>query len=139
VLGLCLGCRCWWGKRFVGYTYVLCFCGFQFVQSGERDRLKALLRDRLLECGWKDDIKQAARGRLLVSGVANLCRGACTRERTLATPFGSTRLAEFTKSKGRENVTAEDIVRAIRPIGRQRVPDNIKAELLARIRTFILS
>jgi enhancer of yellow 2 transcription factor len=34
----------------------------QLIESGERDRLKALLRDRLLECGWKDEIKQRCVG-----------------------------------------------------------------------------
>jgi len=27
------------------------------VQSGEKERLKELLRSRLIECGWRDDLK----------------------------------------------------------------------------------
>ncbi len=34
----------------------------QLIQSGERERLKALLREKLTECGWRDDIKQRCRG-----------------------------------------------------------------------------
>jgi len=46
---------------------------------------------------------------------------------------------EYIQSRGHGNVTAEEIVRFIRPEGRAAVPDNIKAELLTRIKTFIIS
>jgi hypothetical protein len=28
----------------------------QLIQSGEKERLKELLRERLVGCGWKDDL-----------------------------------------------------------------------------------
>lgn len=34
----------------------------QLVHSGERERLKQLLRDKLTECGWRDEVKQRCRG-----------------------------------------------------------------------------
>jgi hypothetical protein len=34
----------------------------QLVRSGERERLKRLLRERLTECGWRDEVKQRCRG-----------------------------------------------------------------------------
>ena len=34
----------------------------QLEASGERERLKTVLRDRLVECGWKQDITRHARG-----------------------------------------------------------------------------
>jgi Transcription factor e(y)2 len=34
----------------------------QLVKSGERERLKQLLRDKLTECGWRDEVKQRCRG-----------------------------------------------------------------------------
>lgn len=37
----------------------------QLAASGERERLKSLLRDRLVECGWKEDVTRHARGALL--------------------------------------------------------------------------
>lgn len=77
----------------------------QLVSSGEYDRLKSKLRQRLEDCGWKDHIKE-------------LCE-------------------EYVKSNGREKVTAEEIVRAVRPEGRSLVPDSVKAELLTSIRAFI--
>ena len=34
----------------------------QLAASGERERLKTLLRERLVECGWKEDVTRHARG-----------------------------------------------------------------------------
>jgi len=34
----------------------------QLIKSGERERLKQLLRDKLTECGWRDEVKQRCRG-----------------------------------------------------------------------------
>jgi hypothetical protein len=34
----------------------------QLIESGEKDRLKQLLRRKLQECGWRDDIKERCRG-----------------------------------------------------------------------------
>ncbi|CAM6110437.1 unnamed protein product [Calypogeia fissa] len=77
------------------------------IESGEKERLKELLRERLIECGWKDELKAQCRA--------------------------------FTRKKGRGNITVDDIVRNITPKGRAMVPDNVKAELLQRIRTFLMS
>ncbi|WAR25564.1 ENY2-like protein [Mya arenaria] len=30
----------------------------KLVETGERERLKELLRTRLVECGWRDQLKQ---------------------------------------------------------------------------------
>lgn len=46
--------------------------------------------------------------------------------------------AEYIAGKGRDAVTTEDVVKAVRPEARSRVPDSIKAELLADIKKFIL-
>jgi enhancer of yellow 2 transcription factor len=46
---------------------------------------------------------------------------------------------EFVKAKGRDAVTVDDVVRAIRPEGRASVPDSVKADLLAEIKAFILA
>lgn len=40
----------------------------QLIESGEKERLMDLLRDRLIECGWKDEMKDICRfgnGKLL--------------------------------------------------------------------------
>lgn len=48
-------------------------------------------------------------------------------------------VADFVKSHGKDNLTVDDIVKAIRPFGRANVPDSIKAELLNKLRKEILS
>lgn len=48
-------------------------------------------------------------------------------------------ITAYVKEKGVEQVKADDIVRAIKPRGRQRVPDHIKAELLGQLRKFIVA
>ncbi|GLT37635.1 hypothetical protein SLA2020_119390 [Shorea laevis] len=66
-----------------------------------------LLRERLIESGWKDEMK--AHCRTLI------------------------------KKKGRNNVTLDELVHFITPKGRASIPDSIKAELLQRIRSFLVS
>ncbi|MBA0601238.1 hypothetical protein Gorai_004421 [Gossypium raimondii] len=45
----------------------------------------------------------------------------------------------YVKKKGRNNVTLDDLVHLITPKGRASVPDFVKAELLQRIRSFLMS
>ncbi|MFQ6648007.1 hypothetical protein Gotur_021630 [Gossypium turneri] len=48
----------------------------------------------------------------------------------------------YVKKKGRNNVTVDDLVHLITPKGRvyaASVPDSVKAELLQRIRSFLMS
>lgn len=30
----------------------------KLVETGEKDRLKEMLRERLIQCGWRDDLKE---------------------------------------------------------------------------------
>lgn len=60
---------------------------------------------RLIECGWRDELKAHCK--------------------------------DIVKKKGLENVTVDDLVADITPKGRALVPDDVKRELLARIRTFL--
>ncbi|XP_024383571.1 uncharacterized protein [Physcomitrium patens] len=77
----------------------------KLTESGEKERLKELLRERLIECGWRDELKAQCRA--------------------------------FAEKKGRNNITVDELVRTITPKGRTMVPDNVKAELLQRIRHFL--
>ena len=79
--------------------FVFCF----FV--GEKDRLKELLREKLVACGWRDELKE-------------FCK-------------------EVIRRKGLEKVTVDDLVAEITPRGRSTIPEEVKAELLKRIRTFL--
>ncbi|KAF6018782.1 ENY2 [Bugula neritina] len=77
----------------------------KLVESGESERLKDILRTRLIECGWRDELKAHCK--------------------------------EIVKRKGLEHVTVEDLVAETTPKGRALVPDDVKKELLGRIRTFL--
>lgn len=77
----------------------------KLVESGERERLMELLRTRLIECGWRDELKA-------------YCK-------------------EIVRQKGLEHVTVDDLVTEITPKGRALVPDQVKKELLQRIRNFL--
>ncbi|KAL5021977.1 hypothetical protein ScPMuIL_001132 [Solemya velum] len=77
----------------------------KLVETGERERLMELLRTRLIECGWRDQLKQHCK--------------------------------DIVKQKGLEHITVDDLVAEITPKGRALVPDNVKKELLQRIRTFL--
>jgi len=77
----------------------------KLIESGEREKLKDLLRTRLIECGWRDQLKIHCK--------------------------------EIVRQKGLENITVDDLVTEITPKGRALVPDQVKKELLQRIRTFL--
>ena len=47
--------------------------------------------------------------------------------------------AEYANFRGVDNVTHEDIVREVKPQGRAKVPDSLKAELLRKIRDVLES
>lgn len=34
----------------------------KLIQSGEKERLKELLRHKLIECGWRDEMKLHCKG-----------------------------------------------------------------------------
>uniref|UniRef100_A0A8C4WLI1 ENY2 transcription and export complex 2 subunit n=1 Tax=Gopherus evgoodei TaxID=1825980 RepID=A0A8C4WLI1_9SAUR len=36
----------------------------KLIETGERERLKELLRAKLIECGWKDQLKAHCKGNL---------------------------------------------------------------------------
>ncbi|XP_071957682.1 transcription and mRNA export factor ENY2-like [Antedon mediterranea] len=77
----------------------------KMVETGEKERLKELLRAKLIECGWRDQLKA-------------YCK-------------------EVVRTKGLEHVTVDDLVAEITPKGRELVPDEVKKELLQRIRAFL--
>jgi len=77
----------------------------KLVETGERERLKELLRTQLVECGWRDQLKQHCK--------------------------------DVVKQKGLEHITVDDLVAEITPKGRELVPDQVKKELLQRIRAFL--
>merc|ERR1711953_379603 len=79
----------------------------RLIESGERERLKELLRTLLIECGWREQLKQHCK--------------------------------QVVKARGLEHLTVDDLVAEITPKGRELVPDQVKKELLQRIRLFLAS
>jgi hypothetical protein len=68
----------------------------------KREELTDLLRSRLIECGWRDQ-------------VASMCR-------------------DLIQKRGVEQVKLSDIISEVRPEARQKIPANIRTELLDMIR-----
>jgi len=71
--------------------------------SGEEDKLREILVNRLIESGWEAEMKLA-----------------CSR---------------IIKSQGVENVTLEMLIKELTPIGRDKIPAEIKKEMLDRIKS----
>jgi len=83
---------------------------------------KTSIEQRLIESGEKERLKEHLRCRLNESGW----REALKLE-----------AKEVIKKKGYNNLTVEDLVKEITPVGRQTVPDVVKKELLVKIQTFL--
>lgn len=79
----------------------------QFIETGERERLQEILRSKLQSSGWQDRIKDKCQK------VVN-------------------------ESKGNiENLTVDEVAEEVTPFARNSVPEEIKAEMLEEIRSFI--
>jgi enhancer of yellow 2 transcription factor len=77
----------------------------RLLESGEKDRLREHLRARLVDCGWRDQVKLEAK--------------------------------RIVRERGLERVHLEDIVAEITPRGRSTVPDEVKRELLTKIKEYL--
>ncbi|KAK4710575.1 hypothetical protein R3W88_005088 [Solanum pinnatisectum] len=86
--------------------------------------LKEIINIKLIESGEKERLMELLRERLVESGWKDEMKALCR---------------EYIKKKGRNNITIDDLVHVITPKGRASIPDPIKAELLQRIRTFLVS
>ncbi|KAG9445980.1 hypothetical protein H6P81_012108 [Aristolochia fimbriata] len=86
--------------------------------------LQEIINIKLIESGEKEKLKELLRERLIECGWRDEMKALCRA---------------FTKKKGRNNVTVDDLVHVITPKGRASVPDSVKAELLQRIRSFLVS
>ncbi|CAN6702907.1 unnamed protein product [Malus baccata var. baccata] len=83
-----------------------------------------LINIELIESGEKERLMELLRERLIECGWKDEMKALCRA---------------FIKKKGRNNVTVDDLVHVMTPKGRASVPDSVKAELLQRIRTFLVS
>lgn len=86
--------------------------------------LQEIISVKLIESGEKERLMELLRERLIDCGWKDEMKALCRA---------------FIKKKGRNNVTVDDLVHLITPKGRASIPDSVKAELLQRIRTFLVS
>uniref|UniRef100_A0A5B7BIK0 Transcription and mRNA export factor ENY2 n=1 Tax=Davidia involucrata TaxID=16924 RepID=A0A5B7BIK0_DAVIN len=93
-------------------------------EHDQEPTLQEIINIKLIESGEKERLKELLRERLIECGWRDEMKALCRA---------------FTKKKGRNNVTVDDLVHVITPKGRASVPDSVKAELLQRIRSFLAS
>ena len=94
--------------------------------------MKELLRQKLAESGWRDQLKEHCKVTAHKPSV-HLWPIFALPSETKQLPFSQTVLRE----KGLEAISVEELVKEITPRGRATVPDSLKAELLQRIRKFL--
>ncbi|MBA0605938.1 hypothetical protein Godav_018465 [Gossypium davidsonii] len=92
--------------------------------QGKEPTLQEIINIKLIESGEKERLMELLRERLIDCGWKDEMKALCRAH---------------VKKKGRNNVTVDDLVHLITPKGRASVPDSVKAELLQRIRTFLMS
>jgi Transcription factor e(y)2 len=123
-------------------------------ESGEKDNLKDVLRDRLINSGKLrtsivlDNLLffSTMTARILnlryslISAVPFIEYFSCTNINLLQTGWRD-ELKDFCKDiirkKGLEQITVEELVSEITPYGRAQIPPEIKGELLKRIKFFL--
>ncbi|XP_051117487.1 transcription and mRNA export factor ENY2 [Andrographis paniculata] len=86
--------------------------------------LLEIVNIKLIESGEKERMMELVRERLVECGWKDEMRALCRA---------------FIKKNGKDNVNVDDLVRAITPKGRASIPDSVKAELLQKIRAFLVS
>ena len=88
------------------------------------EAVRATIMQKLIETGEKENLKEMLRTKLIECGGRDDLREHCK---------------EVIRSKGLERITVDELVQMITPRGRDTVPDQIKADLLQRIRQFLQS
>ncbi|KAJ4821289.1 Transcription and mRNA export factor SUS1 [Rhynchospora pubera] len=86
--------------------------------------LREIINIKLIESGEKEKLMELLRQRLIECGWRDDMKSLCRA---------------YAKKKGRNNVTVDELIHIITPKGRASVPDSVKAELLQRIRSFLMS
>jgi len=84
--------------------------------------VKTSIDQRLIETGEKERLKEHLRCRLNESGWREALK---------------LQAKEVIKEKGLANLTVEDLVKEITPMGRKSIPDVVKKELLLKIQSFL--
>ncbi|KAF7039443.1 hypothetical protein CFC21_049438 [Triticum aestivum] len=93
-------------------------------EQGKEASLGDIINLKLVESGEKERLMELLRERLVECGWRDDMKALCRA---------------YARKKGRNNVTLDDLIHVITPKGRASVPDAVKAELLQRIRSFLMS
>ncbi|PAA59668.1 hypothetical protein BOX15_Mlig015358g3 [Macrostomum lignano] len=88
----------------------------------KRARVRAQVNQRLIQSGERERLKELLRTRLNECGWREKLKQHCK---------------EIVRQKGLEQITVDDLVAEITPKGRALVPDEVKKELLQRIKSFL--
>ena len=86
------------------------------------EQIRDTIMAKLVETGEKDKLKELLRDRLISCGWRDELKEHCKT---------------VIRQKGLEKVTVEELVSEITPKGRATIPEEVKAELLQRIRKFL--
>ncbi|KAF7255439.1 hypothetical protein EG68_07415 [Paragonimus skrjabini miyazakii] len=98
------------------------FQGRMTSLKDEQSKLRTYINDRFNRTGEREKLKDLLRSRLNECGWREELKSHCR---------------EVIRKRGLENLTVEDLVAEITPVGRSMVPDTVKQELLDEIRTFL--
>ncbi|KAH6563303.1 hypothetical protein BASA50_002388 [Batrachochytrium salamandrivorans] len=88
----------------------------------EKRQFRVVIDEKLVRTGEKDKLKEYLRLRLVESGWRDKLKTHCK---------------DVVRSKGAENTSMDELLKEISPHARAMVPEQIKAELVARIRKFL--
>ncbi|KAI9203983.1 enhancer of yellow 2 transcription factor [Polychytrium aggregatum] len=91
--------------------------------SSQDRNMKQVIDQKLIKTGEKDRLKELLKQRLVDCGWRDELRTYCR---------------EVIKAKGLEKVGVDDLIAEITPVGREKVPESVKAELLQKIRKFLV-
>lgn len=93
----------------------------RLAESGERERLKELLRARLVECGWRDDLKAHCKTIIKSKGLEAITVQDLVSE---ITPKGRATIPEKVKAELLESIRAflADEQQRAGPVGEQAPP-----------------
>eukprot|EP01039_Chlorochromonas_danica_P010989 gene10991-12236_t len=94
----------------------------QQERAKKDEQIRDTIMAKLVESGEKDKLKEMLRERLVQCGWRDELKEYCK---------------DVIRKKGLEKVTVEELVAEITPHGRATVPEEVKTELLKRIRLFL--
>eukprot|EP00937_MAST-01D_sp_MAST-1D-sp2_P007973 g7973.t1 len=91
-------------------------------QQADDEQVRATINMKLEETGMKEALKEEMRQKLIEAGWRDKLKERCK---------------EIIRRKGLEKVSVDELVKEITPFGRESVPDEVKAEMLQKLRHFL--